>query len=174
MGAAFIVFALTSAFLLPRSRPNFPGGGLRWFVLASTAFFAAMIAAVVIFGVESESKAEAGETTAESQPTNTSTESSPGAAAKKVDVSLVDFKIRLPSGTTLEPGKYDFAVSNDGQVPHNLTIDGPGVEDAGTPTFGPGKTDDLKVTLEAGSYDFYCSVPGHKALGMDVKVTVSA
>lgn len=168
MGAAFIVFALTSAFLLPRSRPNFPGGGMRWFVVACLAFFAAMITAVVIFGAEEESKAEAGGTEATAAPAGTT-----AGAARKVDVSLVDFKIKLPSAT-LSPGRYEFDVSNDGQSPHNLTITGPNVEKAATPTFGSGKSDTLEVTLASGTYDFYCSVPGHKQLGMDVKVEVSS
>jgi uncharacterized cupredoxin-like copper-binding protein len=30
------------------------------------------------------------------------------------------------------------------------------------------------VTLSSGSYDFYCSVPGHKQAGMDVNVTVGS
>jgi uncharacterized cupredoxin-like copper-binding protein len=36
-----------------------------------------------------------------------------------------------------------------------------------------GKTATLKVKPAAGTYDFYCSVPGHKQLGMDVKVKVA-
>ena len=36
----------------------------------------------------------------------------------------------------------------------------------------PSGTKKLTVTLQNGTYDFFCSVPGHKAAGMDVKVTV--
>jgi uncharacterized cupredoxin-like copper-binding protein len=36
-----------------------------------------------------------------------------------------------------------------------------------------GKTAKLSVDLKSGTYDFYCSVPGHKQAGMDVKVKVS-
>jgi uncharacterized cupredoxin-like copper-binding protein len=35
---------------------------------------------------------------------------------------------------------------------------------------------DLKVTardLKSGEYELYCSIPGHKATGMDTKLTVS-
>ncbi len=41
------------------------------------------------------------------------------------------------------------------------------------PTFASG-TQTLTVTLKDGTYDFYCSVPGHQAAGMDVKVTVGS
>src|SRR2546423_12709675 len=51
-GAAFIVFALVSSFVLPRGNPNFPGRGRNWYILLSVAFFAAMMSAVVVFGRE--------------------------------------------------------------------------------------------------------------------------
>jgi uncharacterized cupredoxin-like copper-binding protein len=47
------------------------------------------------------------------------------------------------------------------------------VDNKKTPVIGPGKTADLTVTLKSGSYDVYCSVPGHKAAGMDATVKVS-
>ena len=169
-GGAFIVFALTSAFLVPRSRPDFPGGrGLRWFVLACLVFFAGMMAAVVVFGRE-----RATASGAEPERPSTPTETSAGRAVRTIRVSLVDFKIELASGSTLSRGKYTFRVSNGGKVPHNLTIDGPDVHDAHTPTFAPGRSAKLDVTLTGGTYDFYCSVPGHKDLGMDLKVHVSS
>ncbi len=37
----------------------------------------------------------------------------------------------------------------------------------------PGESESVTVTLQAGTYDVYCGVPGHKAQGMDVKITVS-
>src|SRR5579859_735890 len=58
-GAAFIVFSLVVAMVVPRFSPNFPGP--RWrnaFLLVCFAFFAAMISAVLVFGKEKK-KAEA-------------------------------------------------------------------------------------------------------------------
>jgi mono/diheme cytochrome c family protein len=52
VGIAFIVFALLSSFVLPRRNPNFPGKHVGWFVAVSGLFFVAMIAAVLVFGVE--------------------------------------------------------------------------------------------------------------------------
>jgi len=72
----------------------------------------------------------------------------------------------------LAPGTYTFDVANDGKVTHNLTVSGPGGKKK-TPDIAAGKSASLTVELKAGSYDFYCSVPGHKQLGMDQKVTVS-
>ena len=51
-GAAFILFALVSSFVLPRMNANFPGRGLRMYLVICVAFFAAMITAVLIFDKE--------------------------------------------------------------------------------------------------------------------------
>jgi uncharacterized cupredoxin-like copper-binding protein len=97
--------------------------------------------------------------------------SPPPSSGKTIDVTLKDFSITLAGGSTVQPGKYTFVVTNKGPSSHNLTVNGPGVSDQATPTFGPG-TKNLTVTLKSGTYDLFCSVPGHKALGMDTKLTV--
>ena len=59
MGAAFIVFALVSSFVVPRHRPNVPGRRVWPYVGVVVCFFAAMMAVVVFVGREkSEAKAE--------------------------------------------------------------------------------------------------------------------
>src|SRR5437773_335631 len=54
-----------------------------------------------------------------------------------------------------------------------LFVNGPGVDNEKTPVIDPGKTAKLTVDLKTGTYDVYCSVPGHKQAGMDVKLKVS-
>lgn len=47
----FIAFALVSALLVPRYKPDFPGpSGLSVFIIASVVMFALMVAAVNFFG----------------------------------------------------------------------------------------------------------------------------
>ena len=170
VAAVFIVFALASSFLFPRYRPSFPAGRLGWFVVVTLALFVGMLAAVEIFGAEPAEKAAAeNESTTSSSTASTSVA---GGGGQTVQVSEKEFKITLPS-TTLKPGSYTFDLSNDGKIQHDLTIDGPGVNNAKTPLINGGQHATLKVKLSAGTYDFYCSVPGHKQLGMDVKVRVS-
>src|SRR5439155_236656 len=63
-GAAFIVFALVSSFVLPRRNPNFPGRFLGLYITIAVLFFVAMLSAVLIFGREkSEAAGAAGHTT---------------------------------------------------------------------------------------------------------------
>jgi uncharacterized cupredoxin-like copper-binding protein len=161
VAALFVVFALASAFVIPRYRPDYPGrAGLPVFVAVTVALFLGMMAAVLVFGREAP-EAEAGHggaTTAEGGP-------------QSVHVIEVEYKIKVDR-TSLSPGSYEFDLKNDGKIPHNLTIQGPGVSNAATPTIGGGKTAKLKAKLQSGEYDLYCSVPGHKQLGMDLKIKV--
>src|SRR3712207_2807416 len=136
MAVAFITFALVSALVIPRSRPDFPSTrrGLATFLAATALLFVGMLAAVELFAVETE---EAG-AEAEHVETSASTEAVPTSPGNPttVRVSEVDFRIRLPN-RTLRAGSYDFVVSNDGKSPHNLVVKGPGVHDASTPTIAP-------------------------------------
>ncbi|MDX6547187.1 MAG: hypothetical protein QOG33_737 [Gaiellales bacterium] len=97
-----------------------------------------------------------------------------GTQGTLVNVTLKDFSITVGGGTTLAAGTYTFHVSNSGPTGHNLTVNGPGVSNQTTGTFTAGGTADLTVTLQNGTYDLYCSVPGHKQLGMDVSMTVGS
>jgi len=94
-------------------------------------------------------------------------------SGKKIDVTEKDFSITVAGGSTVKPGTYTFVVVNKGPSSHDLAINGPGVADKATPISGPG-TQTLTVTLKKGTYDLFCSVPGHKALGMDTKLQVGS
>jgi uncharacterized cupredoxin-like copper-binding protein len=59
-----------------------------------------------------------------------------------------------------------------GKLPHDFVVAGPDGK-KGTTTISPGGSATLTVALKKGSYDFYCSIPGHKQAGMDQTVTVS-
>ena len=56
--AAFVVFALICAMLIPRYRPNFPAGHMGWFIAACVAFTVGMM--LTIYFVAKESEHEAG------------------------------------------------------------------------------------------------------------------
>jgi uncharacterized cupredoxin-like copper-binding protein len=162
VGGTFILFALTSSFILPRRRPDFPGrNGLSVFVLVSFVLFFSMLTAVIVFGVESEAKGA-------EKPAATPT----AAAGQTVAVSETEFKITAPAAK-VPPGKVTFDVKNAGKIGHDLVVSGPGVAaTAKTALLSPGQSAKLTVTLAAGSYTLYCSVPGHRAAGMVAKLVV--
>jgi cytochrome c551/c552 len=68
-GAAFILFALISSFVLPRMNANFPGRGLKLYLVVCVAFFAAMITAVLVFDKEKKAAAAVAPTTTTTTPT---------------------------------------------------------------------------------------------------------
>jgi mono/diheme cytochrome c family protein len=74
--AVFIAFALISAILIPRGKPDFPGRrGLVPFILVTAILTISMLGAVEVFAKEEHPETEApGETTAEPPPPPTTTE----------------------------------------------------------------------------------------------------
>ena len=82
-----------------------------------------------------------------------------------------DFHIAL-SKKTFQAGKYVFVVQNKGQTTHALAITGPGLSKATSKNIQPGQSTKLTVTFKKGAYDIFCPVPGHKALGMNMNITV--
>lgn len=62
--------------------------------------------------------------------------------------------------------------TNRSPLPHNVTIaNAQGKVLGATPTF-MGGTKTLSLTLPAGTYTYYCSVPGHEQAGMKGTLTV--
>jgi uncharacterized cupredoxin-like copper-binding protein len=88
-----------------------------------------------------------------------------------VKATETDFHIAL-SKTSFKSGKYVFDAVNKGQTTHALMITGPGIKMAMTKDIAPGQSATLAVTLKKGAYDIDCPIPGHKALGMNVNITV--
>jgi uncharacterized cupredoxin-like copper-binding protein len=103
-------------------------------------------------------------------------EGNPGSAPSAtegttIDIVVEEFGVNLDS-TQAKAGDITFVVRNDGNMPHDFAISGPGVEEK-TPMLDPGETANLEVTLEAGAYQYICTVPGHAMLGMEGDFTVA-
>ena len=82
VGLAFVAFALTSSFLLPRLRPQFPGkGGVAGFTAVCVLFFCSMLAAVWFFGKEAKEAEAGGAESAPAQVTTVAQATSSAAAA---------------------------------------------------------------------------------------------
>ncbi|TFV63764.1 hypothetical protein E4P41_03310 [Geodermatophilus sp. DF01-2] len=77
------------------------------------------------------------------------------------------------SEDSFSPGEYTIEVVNEGSATHDLVVERDGADVARTETIAPGGTATLTVTLEEGDYVFYCSVGNHRAMGMEVPVTVT-
>lgn len=58
---------------------------------------------------------------------------------------------------------------NEGAAVHDFTIDELGVH----VTLNPGESGQANINAPAGTYEYYCSIPGHKDAGMHGTLTVS-
>jgi plastocyanin len=71
---------------------------------------------------------------------------------------------------TAAAGEVTIELTNDSGTPHNVEVEGNGVEEV-SETITEGTTS-LTLTLEPGEYEFYCAVPGHREGGMEGTLTV--
>jgi mono/diheme cytochrome c family protein len=68
-------------------------------------------------------------------------------------------------------GKLEIDSKNAASIPHDIAIEGNGVDDKGK-VVQNGGVSTISVSLKAGTYKFYCTVPGHREGGMEGTLTV--
>jgi plastocyanin len=75
------------------------------------------------------------------------------------------------AAATAPAGTLTLESKNDASIPHNIALDGNGVDEKGEVVQGGGVSK-VALDLGPGEYTFYCSVPGHREGGMEGKLTV--
>lgn len=107
-------------------------------------------------------------TTRESPATvvpKTGTTQETGATVRQITVEGDEYSFSPKSISVTAGERISLTFKNMGNLPHNFTIDGLGVA---TKTVGGGQTDTVEFTAQtSGTFTFYCSVGGHKQLGME-------
>lgn len=94
------------------------------------------------------------------------------AASDTVDVTLVDYEIRMPD--RLDSGAVTFRIVNDGAVVHGFEVEGQGQEWA-VEEIQPGGTAYLEAALTAGTWEVYCPVGDHaEARGMETTLQIES
>ncbi len=68
-----------------------------------------------------------------------------------------------PDAVAVEAGQVPVTLSNDGTILHDLRIE----DQTFIVEAGPGESATDQLELEAGSYAFFCSLPGHREAGME-------
>ncbi|MGH2899456.1 MAG: plastocyanin/azurin family copper-binding protein [Solirubrobacteraceae bacterium] len=105
----------------------------------------------------------------------------PAAGAGK-PVAAKDGKLALPADpngqlayitkqASAPAGPLEIDSQNDASIPHDIAIEGNGVNAKGKEVQGGGVST-IKTTLKPGTYAFYCSVAGHREGGMEGTLTV--
>jgi uncharacterized cupredoxin-like copper-binding protein len=90
---------------------------------------------------------------------------------KTIRVKETEFVLKPAEITLQKPGTYLFKAVNSGGTVHALEVEGQGIEEE-TEEIQPAQSAELQVKLEAGTYELYCPVDGHKEEGMEGKVIV--
>ena len=112
------------------------------------------------------------DTSAATTPTTAQTGAAGGGDGETVDVTATDFRFD-PSDPTVAPGEVSFDVTNDGEAPHNLEVEGPTGQAELPEDLQAGDSGEFSVDLsEPGTYRFFCPVGNHEDLGMVGEVTV--
>lgn len=111
---------------------------------------------------------EAGTPVASPEPAESPTTGDGGATALTVDMVDLAFEpntLTIPAGTDVT-----VTVENKGALPHNFSVTDQPIDSGEVPS---GQSADVVVNLPAGTYEFYCNIPGHKEAGMVGTLTVS-
>jgi plastocyanin len=199
-GGLLVLWALTVSLGLGLRNPDFPGslGGQRAVSAITAVLVLAAVSSAVITSGGAKSASAAGTTSstqtsaaapATETPSTASTTSSapkattgsPAPASSPAAGATSTLKLAAnPAGQlaydtkqlSAKAGTVTIDMTNMSSIEHNVTIaEGSKVLGA-TPTFAGG-TKALTLKLKPGTYTFFCSVPGHRQVGMEGTLTVS-
>jgi uncharacterized cupredoxin-like copper-binding protein len=91
-------------------------------------------------------------------------------SAPSITAELSEFAITLSSAQVDEPGVIE--VHNGGTMAHNFGVRGTALR---TDTIDPGKSAELDISnLAPGTYEVYCTLPGHADSGMTAQLVVGS
>jgi plastocyanin len=199
LGAILALWAVV-LFALGVASADFPPKGAERFVIAISALLVAgTISAAIITGGETKKKGEEvagaknrtgkegsappqgggtpapGTGSGSGQQSGGNAQPQPGQSTGQTLLLSAD-----PSGAlrfdknTLQAkkGVVKIVMNNPATVQHNISIEGPGGLNKEGPIVGKGGSSQVSAKLGAGSYTYYCAVPGHRQAGMQGTLTV--
>lgn len=113
-------------------------------------------------------------TAAPDETTTTEGDSPGGDGATSGDTSL-EFTAQDIEWASTEAsaaaGDLQVTLTNGGQIEHSWLVEDH-EEDLRLHVMANGDTDEGTISLEPGSYTYYCDIPGHRSAGMEGTLTV--
>jgi plastocyanin len=127
---------------------------------------------IALSGCGSSSNSSSSATTPATPATTASTTSTPAGGSLSLEANREGQLEYSTKSLSAKAGKVNIDFTNTSPVGHNVTVESSSGSTVGaTPTFqGGSKT--LTVDLKAGTYKFFCTVPGHRMAGMEGTITV--
>ncbi len=90
--------------------------------------------------------------------------------AKEIVINASEYKFSPVTLTVKKGEPIKLTLKNVGKMPHDFVIDELGIR---TKKIAGGDTDTIVFTPEkTGTFEYYCSVGSHRALGMVGKITI--
>jgi plastocyanin len=103
----------------------------------------------------------------------TSSSSPPAGSGQVVNIPIASSGFAFSTATaTASAGTVTLKAMNPQSVSHDISIKGNGVDVKGNQV-STGGVSTVTATLTPGTYEYYCSVPGHEQAGMKGTLTVS-
>ena len=134
-----------------------------------------LFAALALAGCGSSNDKSSSDKTATPTPTPTATATqaaSSGGGGENLKLSADASALKFDKSTlSAKAGKVTLTMDNPAGIPHAIAIEGNGVDVDGK-VVQKGGVSTASADLKAGTYDFYCPVGGHRAAGMEGKLTV--
>jgi plastocyanin len=166
MGGLFAVWAVVLTAIGIR-RENFPRPGPQTFavgtisvVLAACAIGSGIIGSALHDDEEHEGEAAEPQAAGEGGGRVLAISADPGG-----DLSFDTQELEARAGDVT------IRMENPSTIPHNVSIEGSGVDEEGK-TVEQGGTSTVSADVQPGEYVYYCSVPGHREAGMEGTLTV--
>src|SRR3954451_9724752 len=101
-----------------------------------------------------------------------SSRSAAATTSRNVGVTETEYRITL-GRATVPHGRITFSIANFGQDDHNLKVARHQIGYGFSGRVPAGARSHFTVTLRPGRYNLYCSIPGHRAMGMLARLTVT-
>lgn len=101
----------------------------------------------------------------------TDTPAADGAVTFTTDDTL-EFAESSKAATLAEDGSLEITIECTGSVEHNIVFEGVN-DDAIIAECAGGESNTGTVEVEAGTYTYYCSIPGHREAGMEGEISIS-
>ena len=168
-GGVLVGWALILSVAVGMRNPSFPGtpGGQRAVMAISAVLVLATVSMAVITSGGSTSKA----TVTPATPAGREAASGSGSSSVKEEADPEGQLRFTTKNLSAKAGSVTISFANHSPLMHNMTIAQGTTVLGATPTF-QGATKTLTLNLKPGTYTFYCSVPGHRAAGMEGTLTV--
>lgn len=169
-GGVLVVWAMVVSMGVGMRNPSFPA--TRWAERGVMAITVVLVLVAVSMAVITSGGSTSKATAAPVTQTGREAASGSGSSSLKEEADPEGQLRFTTKSLSAKAGTVTIGFANTSPLEHNITIaQGTNVLGA-TPTF-QGATKTLTLKLAPGAYTFYCSVPGHRAAGMEGTLTVS-